>query len=77
MTNSICPTCGASAYVKQHHVGERASFAVGEPAEDVSLECCNICAVEARRQLDAANATEVVEDPDVTRADAVADSLIF
>lgn len=77
MSIPTCPTCGAVAHVKAHHIGERASFEPGKPAAAVRVTCCGICAIEARRQLDAANAAEVIDEGDVTRADAVADALVY
>lgn len=60
MSYEGCPVCGAHAQVKRHFVGQRASFALAVPAAAVIIRACSICAAEARRQVDADNAAEVV-----------------
>lgn len=70
MTKSICPVCGANAYVQGYNIGGRSSYVEGVPPAEVHVRGCAECVREARRQLNQSNADEIV-DGGVSRRAAV------
>lgn len=62
-----CPVCGESAHVKYHQI---------DPGhEGRQLQCCQKCAIEARKQINAAAGAAIIGPDDRTRTQAVTAAL--